>query len=936
MDIIDIHEVCTNNLKNVSIKIPKNKFIVITGVSGSGKSSLAFNTIYAESQRRYIESISLYARKFLKLLTNPKYLSIKGLSPAIAVEQNGFFKNSRSTVSTITEIKEYLKLLYSKIGILICMKHNISLSIFNVEQITNNILTMPYDRKIAIIAPFAKNININDLYIHCNDFIAKGFMRFMINGVIIDDLNILKKSYDKDIKSQKFSLEIVIDRLYNKYENKQRIAESIEIAINISKNIVKVFDLDSQEEIVFTTQYMCPKCQLNLPIIKSKIFSTCIKCYGSGFIKKFNPNLLISSEDLSIANGAIKVWDMNNVFIKDLINSLAKHYSFNIHSKYKDIPDHIKNKIFWGSKNEKISFTYTDINGHQYMEYKSYEGLIPNLQRQVLEGNNIYLEKFYENQKCHNCNSHQFKSLNLDVFIFSNNQKFSINTVENLSIEELLEWCKWININPSQKQIVDTITLKIINKLSMLINMGLGYLSLNRPMNTLSLGEQQRIKLTNQMSIGLSGITYILDEPSIGLHKQDIDKLISGIQYLKSLGNTIIVIEYDKDIIMHADWIIEMGPGAGVNGGNILANGTYNEIIKNPASIIKKYINTSLKKNRKSKIINKKTQNLILLNATGNNLKDIDIKIPIGYLTCVTGISGSGKSSLIIDTLSNAISNIIYNTSKKSLHYSQLHGVEFFNHIIVINQENIGKNANSNVITYIGIFDIVRNLFANTNESRKRGYKSSRFSFNLQGGRCEFCTGHGKLKIKMDFLADIYQICDYCNGNRFNKETLEIKYKGLNISEILNLTISESIEIFKNIPEIFVKISIMHEIGLSHIKLGQDINFLSMGELHRLKLTIGFTKYHINENGKNLYVIDEPTIGLHFQDIEKLINIFEKLINLGHTIVIIENNISIITVSDWIIELGPGANTEGGYIMFQGVFKELKKSQSDTAKYISK
>lgn len=945
MNSIHMKGIRTHNLKDISIDIPKNKLIVITGVSGSGKSSLAFNTIHAESQRRYVRNISLYNRKLLKLIERPNFDSIEGLSPSISIEQNKIWRYYNLTVGALTEIDNYLQLLYNEIGIPYCYIHQIPLYSYDIQQITDSILDMTENTKVAIIAPFANDLEFKDLNHHYNNLLSQGYIRFRINGEILDDTNFSKKLYSE---SQLYNLEIIIDRFSIKREYKQRILESLEIAASISQNIIKVLELESKNEILFSTKYACPICQNITPKIEPKIFNinykegTCDKCNGLGKIQITYPELMIKSDKLSISEGAIRLWDINNIFTKNLLNDLCNYYNFSIFTEYRKLPQSVKDIIMFGSGSVKIPFTYLRADGTKYQKDNIFEGIIPNLQRKisknVLTENN--LKKYFKEETCTYCFGSKFQQQSNNIFIESNKNNFNIYQVLNLNISDCIIWCRGLNID-SNTIVVKTILKEIISRLTIIRDIGLGYLSLSRSVNSLSIGEQQRIRITNQLSSGLNGILYILDEPSIGLHQRDNLMLIKSLKNLRDLGNTVLVIENDRDIIQNADWIIDLGPEGGLNGGEILAYGTYNDIIQNEKSITAKYLKQMQSKQnnsvatelKKRKNINDKVSKLLLYEATGHNLKKIDLSIPVNYFTCITGVSGSGKSTLIIDTLATAISKIKYNTKKEPLSYSKLEGLEYIKDIVVIDQKSIWQNSKSNLATYIGIFDRIRDIFANTNESRKRGYKSSRFSFNIKGGRCENCHGEGIIKVKIDYFSYIYSKCDFCNGNRYNNETLEIKYKGFNINEILNLTIEQSIIFFNNINDIIKKLKPMKDIGLSYMQLGQNANTISRGELQRIKLAIEFSKH---DSVKNLYIFDEPTTGLHFRDIELLINVLNKLVDLGNTVVVIEHNVSLIRNADWIIDLGPDGGSDGGYIVYQGDIKELITSKKGyTSKYIN-
>ena len=936
MDSIFIKGARTHNLKNVSLEIPRNKIVVITGLSGSGKSSLAFDTLYAEGQRRYVESLSTYARRFLSMMEKPDVDQIEGLSPAISIEQKSTSHNPRSTVGTVTEIYDYLRLLYSRIGTPVCPDHNEELKAKTVSEICDEILKLKEGSKIMIMAPVVRGKKGEHLAIY-DDLRKSGYVRVKVNGVVypIEEFPDLEKNKKHDISA-------VIDRLVIKSGNdiRSRISESVETSLLLSDGLVELEELDSKSNTLYSSNFSCSKCGYGVPELEPRMFSfnnpygACTKCDGLGVIQFFSEKMLIPDIDVSIASGAIKGWTRRNRFYYYQLRCLSNHFNFTLTTKWKDYPQDIKDIILWGTK-EKIDFSHRFRSGSRIIRKHKFEGIIPSTERRFKETDSEYmrneLSKLMSESECNECDGSRLNTYAKNVFI--NNTQ--IHDITNLRISDSLNFIKNMKLDGSKKKIAEKILKEILDRLTFLEDVGLNYLTLSRSADTLSGGEAQRIRLASQIGSGLVGVTYVLDEPSIGLHQRDNTKLIKTLNNLKSLGNTVIVVEHDEEAIRSADHIIDIGPGAGKHGGEICAEGDLNSILRNKNSITAKYLSGKKKINIPSKRSKPTNENIKIINACENNLKEITAAIPIGLFTCITGVSGSGKSSLINQTLL-PISSFILNKSKlsKEIKCEKIEGLDYLDKVISIDQSPIGRTPRSNPATYTGLFSHIRDLLSQTVEARSRGYKPGRFSFNVKGGRCEACQGDGMIKVEMHFLADVYVKCDVCEGDRYNEQTLEIKFKDKNISDILNMTVEEALSFFDAHPSIKKKLMTLNDVGLGYITLGQSALTLSGGEAQRIKLSKELSK---RSTGKTLFVLDEPTTGLHFADIELLLTVLERLKKQGNTIVVIEHNLDVVKTADWIIDLGPEGGSDGGRIVAQGSPEDVaKEKKSFTGQFLKK
>ena len=924
MDSIFIKGARTHNLKNISLEIPRNKIIVITGLSGSGKSSLAFDTLYAEGQRRYVESLSTYARRFLSMMEKPDVDQIEGLSPAISIEQKATSHNPRSTVGTVTEVYDYLRLLFSRIGTPVCPDHNEELKAKTVSEICDEILKIKENSKIMLLAPVVRGKKGEHLAIY-EDLRKSGYVRVKVNGVIypIEEFPELEKNKKHDIAA-------VIDRLVIKKDDgiRSRISESIETSLQLSDGLIEIENIDSGKQMLFSSNFSCSHCGYAVPELEPRMFSfnnpygACAKCDGLGVIQFFNEKMLIQDGDVSIANGAIKGWTRRNRFYYYQLRCLSAHFDFTLTTKWKDYSQEIKDIILWGTK-EKIDFSHRFRSGSRIVRKHRFEGIIPSTERRFKETDSEYirneLAKLMSESSCDECGGSRLNTHSRNVFI----NKTPIHKITSMRINDSLEFIKNMDLRGAKKKIAEKIIKEITDRLSFLEDVGLNYLTLDRSAETLSGGEAQRIRLASQIGSGLVGVTYVLDEPSIGLHQRDNTKLIKTLNNLKDLGNTVIVVEHDEEAIRSADHIIDIGPGAGKHGGEICAQGDIKTILQNKDSITAKYLSGK----RQIKIPKKRTkiknEKLKIVNAHENNLKEITVEIPIGLFTCVTGVSGSGKSSLINQTLL-PISSFILNKSKlsKEIKCEKIEGLDYLDKVISIDQSPIGRTPRSNPATYTGLFSHIRDLLSQTIEARSRGYKPGRFSFNVKGGRCEACQGDGMIKVEMHFLADVYVKCDVCDGKRYNEQTLEVKFKEKNINEILNMTVEEALEFFDAHPSIKKKLVTLSDVGLGYITLGQSALTLSGGEAQRIKLAKELSK---RSTGKTLFVLDEPTTGLHFADIELLLGVLNRLKDQGNTVVVIEHNLDVVKTADWIIDLGPEGGSDGGQIVAEGTPEDVAK-----------
>ena len=924
MDSIFIKGARTHNLKNISLEIPRNKIIVITGLSGSGKSSLAFDTLYAEGQRRYVESLSTYARRFLSMMEKPDVDQIEGLSPAISIEQKATSHNPRSTVGTVTEVYDYLRLLFSRIGTPVCPDHNEELKAKTVSEICDEILKIKENSKIMLLAPVVRGKKGEHLAIY-EDLRKSGYVRVKVNGVIypIEEFPELEKNKKHDIAA-------VIDRLVIKKDDgiRSRISESIETSLQLSDGLIEIENIDSGKQMLFSSNFSCSHCGYAVPELEPRMFSfnnpygACAKCDGLGVIQFFNEKMLIQDGDVSIANGAIKGWTRRNRFYYYQLRCLSAHFDFTLTTKWKDYSQEIKDIILWGTK-EKIDFSHRFRSGSRIVRKHRFEGIIPSTERRFKETDSEYirneLAKLMSESSCDECGGSRLNTHSRNVFI----NKTPIHKITSMRINDSLEFIKNMDLRGAKKKIAEKIIKEITDRLSFLEDVGLNYLTLDRSAETLSGGEAQRIRLASQIGSGLVGVTYVLDEPSIGLHQRDNTKLIKTLNNLKDLGNTVIVVEHDEEAIRSADHIIDIGPGAGKHGGEICAQGDIKTILQNKDSITAKYLSGK----RQIKIPKKRTkiknEKLKIVNAHENNLKEITVEIPVGLFTCVTGVSGSGKSSLINQTLL-PISSFILNKSKlsKEIKCEKIEGLDHLDKVISIDQSPIGRTPRSNPATYTGLFSHIRDLLSQTVEARSRGYKPGRFSFNVKGGRCEACQGDGMIKVEMHFLADVYVKCDVCDGKRYNEQTLEVKFKEKNINEILNMTVEEALEFFDAHPSIKKKLVTLSDVGLGYITLGQSALTLSGGEAQRIKLAKELSK---RSTGKTLFVLDEPTTGLHFADIELLLGVLNRLKDQGNTVVVIEHNLDVVKTADWIIDLGPEGGSDGGQIVAEGTPEDVAK-----------
>ena len=936
MDSIFIKGARTHNLKNISIEIPRNKIVVITGLSGSGKSSLAFDTLYAEGQRRYVESLSTYARQFLSMMEKPDVDQIEGLSPAISIEQKATSHNPRSTVGTVTEIYDYLRLLYSRIGTPICPDHKEELKAKTVSEICDEIFKLKEKSKIMILSPLIRGKKGEHLSIY-EDLRKSGYVRVKVNGTIypIEEFPELEKNKKHDISA-------VIDRLVLKStdDDRSRLAESIETSLMLSNGLVEIEEIDKNKILLFSSNFSCSQCGYAIPELEPRMFSfnnpygACTRCDGLGVIQYFNEKRLIQDDDVSISNGAIKGWTRRNRFYFYQLKCLAAHYNFTLTTKWKDYSQEIKDIILWGSK-DKVDFSHRFRSGSRIVRKHKFEGIIPSTERRFKETDSDFirdeLSKLMSKSECNECEGSRLNTQSRNVFI----NKTQIHTITGMRINEALSFTTNMKLNGAKKKIAEKILKEIKERLTFLEDVGLSYLTLERSAETLSGGEAQRIRLASQIGSGLVGVTYVLDEPSIGLHQRDNEKLIKTLNNLKNLGNTVIVVEHDEEAIRFADHIIDIGPGAGKHGGEICAEGTLKDILRNKNSITAQYLSGEKEIKIPKKRLKPFGNNIHIINASENNLQKISTEIPVGLFTCITGVSGSGKSSLINQTLL-PLSSFMLNKSKlsKEIKCEKIDGLEYLDKVISIDQSPIGRTPRSNPATYTGLFSYIRDLLSQTIEAKSRGYKPGRFSFNVKGGRCEACQGDGMIKVEMHFLADVYVKCDVCDGHRYNEQTLEVKYKGKNISDILNMTVEEALDFFNALPAIKKKLITLNDVGLGYITLGQSAITLSGGEAQRIKLAKELSK---RSTGKTLFILDEPTTGLHFADIELLLKVLDRLKQQGNTIVVIEHNLDVIKTADWIIDLGPEGGSDGGNIVAIGTPEDVAKvSGSFTGQFLKK
>lgn len=927
MNTISIRGAKTHNLKNIDLDLPRDKLIVITGLSGSGKSSLAFDTLYAEGQRRYVESLSAYARQFLSLMEKPDVDHIEGLSPAISIEQKATSHNPRSTVGTITEIYDYLRLLFARTGIPQCPTHHIALSVQTVSQMVDNILSLPQDSKIMIMAPVIQERKGEHLQ-KLEELRGQGFVRARIDNELIE----LDQAPKLDLR-RKHTIEVVVDRLKVREDIKKRLADSLETALNLSQGLVVIAIMDEDKitkEITYSSKFACPHCGYSLTELEPRLFSfnnpsgACPTCDGLGVKQFMDPDKVVVDPTLSLASGAIRHWDRHNFYYFSMLNSLANHYKFDLETPFKKLPNKIQDILLYGSGDTEIKFKYLQENNQTMVRVHSFEGIIPNMERRYRETDSEYvreeLAKYLTHKTCVSCKGTRLKEAARFVFIEGHN----LPEITALSIQKAHQFFKKLKLPGARGQIANKILKEICNRLEFLLNVGLEYLSMNRSADTLSGGETQRIRLASQIGAGLVGVMYVLDEPSIGLHQRDNARLISTLTHLRDLGNTVIVVEHDEEAILAADHIVDIGPGAGIHGGRIIAEGSVKNIKNCKESLTGQYL--SGKKSiavPKKRRVPDKMHTLTLHNASGNNLKNITVSFPLGLMTCVTGVSGSGKSTLINDTLYPVAAKELNGAKQLEAYpHKEIEGLGSLDKVIDIDQSPIGRTPRSNPATYTGLFTEIRDIFAGTEEARARGYKPGRFSFNVKGGRCEACQGDGLIKVEMHFLPDMYVPCDVCNGKRYNRETLEVLYKGKNIHEVLEMTVEEGLNFFKAIPPIARKLETLIDVGLPYIKLGQSATTLSGGEAQRIKLSKELSK---RDTGQTLYILDEPTTGLHFHDVKHLLEVLERLRERGNTIIIIEHNLDVIKTADWIIDLGPEGGDGGGEVIAEGTPEMVAK-----------
>ena len=945
-ETIKIRGARTHNLKNINLDIPRNKLVVLTGLSGSGKSSLAFDTLYAEGQRRYVESLSAYARQFLQLMDKPDVDSIEGLSPAISIEQKATSHNPRSTVGTVTEIHDYLRLLFARAGTPHCPEHGLPLEAQSVSQIVDHILTFPEETRIMVLAPVVSNRKgeFQDLFA---DLQAQGFVRFRIRsggGTThiakatiheIDNLPTLKKN-------DKHSIEVVIDRLKVKPEIKQRLAESVETAFRLAEGRTLIINMDTEEEFLFSNKFACPICSFALAELEPRLFSfnnpmgACPSCDGLGHKSFFDPKRIVAHPELSLASGAIKGWDRRNQFYFRMLQNLADYAKFDLEKPFEVLVKKAQDLVLYGSGTSKIPFEYLNEKGLSIVKPHTFEGIIANFERRYRDTDSIAVREElarYQNVKtCPDCEGARLRKEARFVKVGEGVFSRAIFEISNLPLKEAYEYFSTVELKGVKKDIAEKIIKEVTARLKFLNDVGLNYLSLDRSADTLSGGEAQRIRLASQIGSGLTGVMYVLDEPSIGLHQRDNDRLIKTLVHLRDLGNSVLVVEHDEEMIRSSDYVIDIGPGAGVHGGQIVAYGTPKEIEENPNSLTGDYLSgkkeIAIPKNR----LKPDGRWISISGASGNNLKNITAKIPVGLLTCVSGVSGSGKSTLINDTLHHVVAQHLYGSVAEPSPFKEIEGLEYFDKIISVDQSPIGRTPRSNPATYTGLFTPIRELFSGVPAARERGYEAGRFSFNLRGGRCETCEGDGVIKVEMHFLPDVYVPCDVCHGKRYNRETLDIRYKAKNIHEVLSMTIEQAFEFFQAVPVVKRKLKTLLDVGLGYVRLGQSATTLSGGEAQRVKLSLELSK---RDTGRTLYILDEPTTGLHFHDIQLLLEVIHSLRKQGNTIIIIEHNLDVIKTADWVIDMGPEGGSGGGMIIAEGTPEDIAKNKASfTGKYL--
>ncbi|MDH5263767.1 MAG: excinuclease ABC subunit UvrA [Betaproteobacteria bacterium] len=921
MDHIRIRGARTHNLRNVHLDIPRDRLVVITGLSGSGKSSLAFDTLYAEGQRRYVESLSAYARQFLQLMEKPDVDLIEGLSPAISIEQKATSHNPRSTVGTVTEIHDYLRLLFARVGEPHCPDHGLALAAQSVSQMVDHVAAFPEGTRVMVLAPLVagRKGEQADLF---EELRSQGFVRLRINGEVheIDGLPKLERN-------RKHTIEIVVDRLKVQADTKQRLAESFETALRHADGRALAVEMDTGREHLFSAKFACPLCSFSIPELEPRLFSfnnpmgACPRCDGLGQVTFFDPKRVVAFPHLSLAGGAIRGWDRRNQFYFSMLVSLAQHYGFDVETPFENLPERAQAVVLDGSGEEKIAFRYPGERGKPAVREHAFEGILPNLERRFRETDSAAvkeeLAKYLNNRACPDCEGARLRREARHVRVAGR----SIQEVSAMPLKDAQPFFERLELAGNRQAIAEKILREIANRIRFLNDVGLDYLSLTRSADTLSGGEAQRIRLASQIGSGLTGVMYVLDEPSIGLHQRDNARLIDTLKRLRDLGNSVIVVEHDEEAIHAADHVVDMGPGAGEHGGEVVAQGTPTEIERNPASLTGQYLSgrraiavPSRRRRRDAK------RSLRVAGARGNNLKDVTVDVPVGLFVCVTGVSGSGKSTLINDTLYASAARHLYGAATEPAEHDAIEGLDHFDKVINVDQSPIGRTPRSNPATYTGLFTPIRDLFAGTPESRARGYGPGRFSFNVKGGRCEACQGDGVIKVEMHFLPDVYVTCDVCHGKRYNRETLDVRYRGRNICEVLDMTVEAANELFSAVPAIARKLQTLLEVGLGYVRLGQSATTLSGGEAQRVKLALELSK---RDTGRTLFILDEPTTGLHFHDIDLLLRVLHRLRDHGNTVVVIEHNLDVIKTADWVIDLGPEGGDGGGAVIAQGTPEDI-------------
>jgi len=937
MDEIRIRGARTHNLKSVDLDLPRERLVVITGLSGSGKSSLAFDTLYAEGQRRYVESLSAYARQFLQLMEKPDVDLIEGLSPAIAIEQRAASHNPRSTVGTVTEIHDYLRLLFARVGTPYCPDHKVPLQSQSVSQMVDATLLLPEETKVLVLAPVVRDRK-GEFVEFFDDMQTQGFVRFRVDGAIVegDDMPPLAKT-------EKHSIDVVVDRLKVREDAKQRLAESFETALRLADGRALLLDTDNGQEHAFSSRYACPICSYSLAELEPRLFSfnnpmgACEACDGIGTVEYFDESRVVAHPELALASGAIKGWDARNAYYHQMLLAVAQHYGFDLNQPFDQLPESAQRVILHGSGDVEIPFTYTNERGRRIVRRHPFEGVIPSLERRLKETDSLVvreeLAKLRSQRPCPVCEGSRLRREARNVFIGEGAQQRGIWQISAAPLAEASVYFETVGFVGAKKEIAAKIIKEIGSRLRFLVNVGLDYLSLDRSADTLSGGESQRIRLASQIGSGLTGVMYVLDEPSIGLHQRDNDRLIGTLKHLRDLGNSVIVVEHDEDAIRAADFIVDMGPGAGAHGGEVIARGTLAEIEANKKSLTGQYMAGRRQIEVPADRTPPFTHWLKLIGAQGNNLKDITLDLPVGLLTCITGVSGSGKSTLINDTLYAAVARHLYGSAAEPAPYTMLEGLEHVDKVINVDQSPIGRTPRSNPATYTGLFTPIRELFSETPTARERGYEAGRFSFNVKGGRCETCQGDGVIKVEMHFLPDVYVPCDVCHGKRYNRETLEVHYKGRSIAEVLDMTVEDAFEFFNAVPAIARKLQTLLDVGLGYVRLGQSATTLSGGEAQRVKLSLELSK---RDTGRTLYILDEPTTGLHFHDIALLLKVLHQLRNAGNTVVVIEHNLDVIKTADWVVDLGPEGGDGGGHVIATGPPEKIATTpESHTGTYLA-